>query len=187
MIMYEHLYQKICDHSLKIFCEKLPSIEYQNQCIKAYFIRMFAEMQTFNKSAICIHRAVISDLEIPWKKIFNNRTCMWCLRRKPENIFTCDHAICDTCVRIFGERLPNMEYHYQLEKCLLCLSGTLKIMLKPPTAGIRILSIDGGGSRGVVPLEFLRILQNMIGHSCPIQDLFDLAFGISSGIILLYV
>ena len=68
-----------------------------------------------------------------------------------------------------------------LEKCVLCSLGTLRVTLKPPTAGIRILSVDGGGVRGVVPLEFLNILQDTIGPECPIQDLFDLAFGTSSG------
>ena len=179
--MYEHLYEEFCKHSLKVFSEELPSIEHQNQFIKDCLIDMFADMQTFNKSAVCIHRAVVSNLKIPWKKVFNNRTCMWCLRRQSENIFTCGHAVCDTCVRVFGERSAYVEYQYKLGKCLLCVSGTLEITLKPPTAGVRILSIDGGGSRGVVPLEFLRILQNMIGHGCPVQDLFDLAFRTSSG------
>lgn len=180
-MVYDHLYQKVCKHSLRISCEDLTSIEPQNQFIKDNLRIMFAEMQTFNKSAICIHKAVINNLGIPWRKIFNNRTCMWCLRRKPENICTCGHALCDTCVRVFGERLANVEFRYKLEKCLLCASGTLEITLKPPTAGVRILSIDGGGSRGVVPLEFLRILQDMIGHDCPLQNLFDMAFGTSSG------
>ena len=183
MLVYEHLYQKICNHFLKIFCEKLFSIEFQNQCIKNYFLKMFAEMQTFNKNVICIHRAIISNSKISWKKIFNNRICMWCLKRKSENIFTCDHVICDTCVRIFKERLLNIKYQYQLEKCLLCLSEILKITLKSSTAEIRILSINDGESRDVVFLKFLRILQNMIENNCSIQDLFDLAFETSSDII----
>ena len=54
-------------------------------------------------------------------------------------------------------------------------------MLKPPTAGVRILCIDGGGIRGVIPLEFLGLLQGDIGPECPIQDFFDMAFGTSSG------
>lgn len=63
----------------------------------------------------------------------------------------------------------------------MCGSSSLTVTLKPPTAGIRILTIDGGGIRGVVPLEFMRKLQDKVGPDCPIQDLFDLAFGTSSG------
>lgn len=183
--MYEHIYQNFCKRSLKICCEKIPSIEHQNQCIKESFIDIFSDMRTFRKKVTYIHKANMSELDIPWNKIFSNGTCMCCLRRKPENVFTCGHAVCDICVRIFGKRLPNKKFHYKLEHCLLCFSGSLEITLKPPTAGVRILSIDGGGSRGVVPLEFLKILQNMIGQNCPVQNLFDLAFGTSSGIILL--
>ena len=72
-----------------------------------------------------------------------------------------------------------MKFQYQLEKCFLCLSRALKITLKSSTVEIRILSIDDDENRDVVSLKFLRILQNMIEHSCSIQDLFDLTFEIS--------
>ena len=57
----------------------------------------------------------------------------------------------------------------------------LRVILKPPTAGIRILSVDGGGIRGIVPLEFLSVLQDALGQGCLVQDMFDLAFGTSAG------
>lgn len=53
--------------------------------------------------------------------------------------------------------------------------------IKPPTAGPRILSIDGGGIRGVVILEFFRLLQELLGSAIPLRELFDQAFGTSSG------
>ncbi|KAL8939686.1 MAG: hypothetical protein Q9216_003226 [Gyalolechia sp. 2 TL-2023] len=59
--------------------------------------------------------------------------------------------------------------------------GEVKVRLKPPTAGVRILSIDGGGVRGVVPLESLSLLQNQLGPDLPLDSLFDQAFGTSSG------
>ncbi|KAL8730663.1 MAG: hypothetical protein Q9181_004591 [Wetmoreana brouardii] len=67
-----------------------------------------------------------------------------------------------------------------IDTCLLCGAGGLSVILKPPTAGISILSIDGGGVRGAVPLEFMSILQDTLGDDCPIQDLFDLALGTRS-------
>lgn len=82
---------------------------------------------------------------------------------------------------MFNRPVLGSEYTYELESCLLCFSGWLTVALKPLTAGVRILSIDGGGIRGVVPLEFLGILPNVVGPNCPIRDLFDLAFGTSSG------
>lgn len=57
--------------------------------------------------------------------------------------------------------------------------------IKPPTAGVRILSIDGGGVRGVIPLRALHDLeltiQTLIGDQITIQDNFDLAVGTSTG------
>ncbi len=76
---------------------------------------------------------------------------------------------------------PSVGHQYHVQRCPLCGAGSLEVTLKPPTAGVRVLTIDGGGVRGVVPLEFLRILQDTIGPECPVQDLFDLAFGTSSG------
>lgn len=44
-----------------------------------------------------------------------------------------------------------------------------------------VLAIDGGGVRGVIPLEFMILLQEHLGSQCALQDLIDLAIGTSSG------
>lgn len=51
----------------------------------------------------------------------------------------------------------------------------------PPTMNPTILAIDGGGVRGVIPLEFLILIQENLG-SCALQDLIDLSIGTSSGL-----
>ncbi|PPJ55138.1 hypothetical protein CBER1_09959 [Cercospora berteroae] len=83
---------------------------------------------------------------------------------------------------MWGEAILEREHGYRLRRCGLCLKpATLTVFLKPPTAGVRVISIDGGGVRGVVPLEFLRFLQNSFGSDCTIQEFFDLACGTSAG------
>jgi patatin-like phospholipase/acyl hydrolase len=57
----------------------------------------------------------------------------------------------------------------------------LKVKVHPPTAGVGVLCIDGGGARGVIPLKLMKRIQDRIGLSIPFQRFFKVAFGISSG------
>ena len=57
----------------------------------------------------------------------------------------------------------------------------ITVKVKPDNAGVIALCIDGGGVRGIIPLQFLQVLQDRIGLPIPVQENFDLAFGTSSG------
>jgi patatin-like phospholipase/acyl hydrolase len=55
------------------------------------------------------------------------------------------------------------------------------VRLKPRCAGARILTLDGGGIRGIVELALLQSLDATVGLGIPIRDLFDLIIGTSTG------
>lgn len=114
--------------------------------------------------------------------LFSQTVCLSCLCNKPEKMLSCGHSICT----IFGEQVDR--HAFTLRTCVLCSYDTcgFNILLKPPTAGIRLLCVDGGGGVGaLISLKVLKELQKAVSKelefSYPIQENFDLAFGTSSG------
>jgi len=131
------------------------------------------------------HRAVIAEHESDWRFMRSDKTCFVCISRRPQHRLTselpCGHIICENCVRIFATSVD--AWTFEVHHCLLCQADTPGVVIGviPPTATPRLLSIDGGGARGVIPLVFLQALEDRIGLPYPVQENFDFAFGTSSG------
>lgn len=129
-----------------------------------------------------------------WDRAKSNKTCFACLQAAPDHILPCGHGFCDECVRDFGALQANHRYRYALHSCVLCLrsftdepceggSPTQFVRLIPRCAGIRILTLDGGGVRGIVELALLEKLESRVGLKLPVRELFDLIVGTSTGML----
>ncbi|KAK5128199.1 hypothetical protein LTR08_004067 [Meristemomyces frigidus] len=58
----------------------------------------------------------------------------------------------------------------------------LPVRLIPPTAGIRLLALDGGGVRGIIPLVLLQNLEGSLHKwNIPLSETFDFVCGTSAG------
>ncbi|KAK7928494.1 hypothetical protein PG985_005492 [Apiospora marii] len=136
------------------------------------------------KSAAELHRSNLCQFRKEYSGLFSDVTCFSCVRRPPQFSLPCGHMICENCVRVFGQDTKS-PWGFCLKACILCGKsvGDIEIGMRPDTASVRVLSIDGGGTRGIAPLVFIETLQECIGLPCPVQRHFDLIYGTSSGAI----
>jgi hypothetical protein len=89
-------------------------------------------------------------------------------------------------VKEFGHLYDSQRYCMEMTQCVLCLAEwptrpPQLIRLKPKLAGVRVLTLDGGGVRGIIELAILREIEDRVGLGVPICDLFDLVVGTSTG------
>ncbi|KAK3936131.1 hypothetical protein QBC46DRAFT_367088 [Diplogelasinospora grovesii] len=123
------------------------------------------------------------------------RVCYACLFGRPEYTLPCGHVICFGCLREFDQSSPDEKYPgIAVHKvCVLCAStdekeGTwpYRIEYCPDLSGIRVLSLDGGGVRGITQLAIVQRLEQFVNLDMPSGEFFDLMVGTSaSGLISL--
>lgn len=152
--------------------------------IEGTFCKLFGDLnrRTVNTS-VDLHRLLLFKSSLDWLSLRSDDTCLVCLRRRPQYRLPCGHCICENCVRVFGARNEHDPWLFEVDSCFFCgltTSGTV-VKTLPPTAGIRVLTLDGGGVRGIVTLQFLQLLQDRIGLPYPVQENFDVTVGTSIG------
>ncbi|CAM1501617.1 Fc.00g036010.m01.CDS01 [Cosmosporella sp. VM-42] len=142
------------------------------------------------KKASTIHLKQTKDFYKSIKNInefVSHLTCLVCLDGVPEHSLPCGHVICRVCAKAAGESTPGG--FVTLQGCPLWdhqeehWSQQWAGYIKPSQAGLRILSLDGGGIKGIVELEILSRLQKHLGP-VPVRDCFDLIVGTSTGGII---
>ncbi|KAI9781874.1 MAG: hypothetical protein M1839_005668 [Geoglossum umbratile] len=127
------------------------------------------------------------DLTNIWKQLRSNKTCFACLKEVPDHVLPCLHTFCETCVRDFGKGSDTKAGEWVMEECPLCRSSWVdpqKIQTRPLGAGVRLLTLDGGGVRGILEIAILKEIERKTGLGLPILSYFDLVTGTSTGGII---
>ncbi|KAI9659446.1 MAG: hypothetical protein M1821_001704 [Bathelium mastoideum] len=153
--------------------------------------RLLQTGQQETNAAAEIHRDIVMPnfyrRAIRGGKFFSSQTaCYCCLFEPPEHVLPCGHILCTSCVRIYGRPSGNNEYEIQdcpIESgsCIRYQSWKFRVHLTPKTAGMRVLTLDGGGVKGIAELEVLRLIEISMGGLLPIRSFFDLIVGTSAG------
>jgi hypothetical protein len=118
----------------------------------------------------------------PWLAVMKpHKVCLACVQAVPEHQFPCGHMVCERCFMDLGHHSEVDPHLHEIDSCPFCaVSFHVTLRVKPVTAGFRVLSIDGGGIRAAIPIQFLCALEKAVGLG-PIQEHFDLGYGTSSG------
>lgn len=117
---------------------------------KIYLESVGSDRRTPEKDiAFKLHKGCISKFYLSLgsaKKYISHATCLSCLMGIPEYALPCGHVLCHQCAMSSGQEHESNVLTF--EECPLhpdeVLSKTpWSIYLKPPFAGVRILSLDG--------------------------------------------
>ena len=81
-------------------------------------------------------------------QLISQTACYCCLFEPPEHVLPCGHILCTSCIRIYGR--PRGNTIVEVQDCPIESGNTqnyhswnFNVYLKPKTAGIRVLTLDG--------------------------------------------
>lgn len=132
-----------------------------------------------------LRQATLNELFARCAQLSSTTICLCCLCRPPEYMLGCGHSMCDTCISIFGIQ-ASAEYHVDISQCPICLQPFhLTVRQLPPTKRPVIMTLDGGGVRGIVSLGLLQALEKRLGGVIRVSQIPDLVIGTSVGTSML--
>ncbi|KAJ5639161.1 patatin-like phospholipase [Penicillium longicatenatum] len=156
------------------------SPEQSTNLVESKLMTMFECLSQTDCSSASIRENQLKSQSGRLARIQSTRICLYCIFRSAQHVLACGHTLCDRCAQVFG--MPGeWDYQFVIKGCLYCLyQRPLVVDVLPPTMTPSILAIDGGGVRGVIPLEFLLLVEEQLAP-CTVYDVIDLAVGTSSG------
>ncbi|CVL09032.1 related to calcium-independent phospholipase A2 [Fusarium mangiferae] len=187
--VFNELYEAACIRASSQFEPRFMRLMPPLELVRLISCSMFTQFAQFQAigSTVDWHRRQLAQNNDTLGKIRSNRTCLSCIRRRPQFGLSCGHLICRYCVKTFYAPSRTDPFEYRPESCLLCGQCTLGtlIRLTPETCRLHVLSIDGGGIRGSAPIEFIKAIQDGVGIPYyNVQRSFDVKVGTSSGALI---
>ncbi|KAH7110494.1 hypothetical protein EDB81DRAFT_672123 [Dactylonectria macrodidyma] len=139
------------------------------------------ELHSSGEPAVALHAKSYHKYQDQWLSLRTRNTCLLCIQRVPQYELPCRHSSCEHCVRVFGHASEEGPRFFAVLHCFLCgADAGLHVRIRPPTSGVGVLCIDGGGVRGIIPTTILELLEEEIGLPIPVQEHFQLCAGVSA-------
>lgn len=179
-LVFDNLYRDLCCTAWSIHGDPDPTLA--SSAVRDSFVDAFAHISPL-RTSLKIRRDALMCFGTRWSDWSLPTACLFCLGRLAEHQLPCRHAICDTCVTIFGRPTRGVEYHRDLLQCPLCQkSFQLTVRQLPPTKRPVVITLDGGGIRGMITLGLLRALERRLaGAVATLAEIPDLIAGTSVG------
>ncbi|KAK0665359.1 hypothetical protein QBC41DRAFT_339894 [Cercophora samala] len=142
--------------------------------------------RSVDSSILQLRRELTSEIKPLFSHLFSTKTCLSCLLSSPDHVLSCGHAYCPRCIQELSTPSQWKEGAFDIHACILCdgqdPNHNQTIQFKPRCAGVRILSLDGGGVRGIVELGLVKALEDEIKlTNVRLAEMFDLILGTSTG------
>lgn len=143
--------------------------------IKAMFCQQNSLKARHSVTAAKAHMSTLAQFKTTWQMVYSNVFCLSCFGREAQNTLTCGHSLCESCTMIHDKTPLPESWTRSPSACPLCLEpNRISFRIKPYTAGVRCLCIDGGTSQDML---VLKALENEMKLSAPITEYFDIAVG----------
>ncbi|KUI65132.1 hypothetical protein VM1G_00665 [Cytospora mali] len=117
----------------------------------------------------------LQAIKPPLNDLSGQQICLSCLSYTPSNTLSCGHQICERCIDLHSCSSG------LLPQCLLCgVANSALVRAKPPTAGVRVLSLSGEAADAPAMARFLQCLRSKL--RIPLYQHFDLLMASGIGI-----